>query len=69
MLPKTRAYVESYDRQTKWIYFFIKGDDLLEKYNAIEDKVGADMKIEFDSEPAYNKDFLETKIKCVFKRV
>ena len=52
MLPKTRAYVESYDRQTKWIYFFIKGDDLLEKYNAIEDKVGADMKIEFDSEPA-----------------
>ena len=52
MLPKTRAYVESYDRQAKWIYFFIKGDDLLEKYNAIEDKVGADMKIEFDSEPA-----------------
>ena len=69
MLPTTRAYVKSYDRQAKWICFFIEGDDLLEKYNAIEDKVGADMKIEFDSEPAYNKDLLETKIKCVFKRV
>ena len=69
MLPTTRAYVKSSDRQAKWICFFIEGDDLLEKYNAIEDKVGADMKIEFDSEPAYNKDFLKTKIKCVFKRV
>ena len=22
MLPKTSAYVKSYDRQTKWMYFF-----------------------------------------------
>ena len=28
MLPKTRAYVKSYDGQTKWIYFLIKVDDL-----------------------------------------
>ena len=30
-------------------------DDLLEKYNAIWDKVSADIKKEFDSEPVYNK--------------
>ena len=35
MLLKTRAYVKSYDEQTKWMYFLIKGDDLLEKYNNI----------------------------------
>ena len=44
MFPKTIAYVKSYDRQTKWIYFLIGDDDLLEKYNTIWDKVSADIK-------------------------
>ena len=35
MLLKTRAYVKRYDERTKWMYFLIKGDDLLEKYNNI----------------------------------
>ena len=38
MLPKTSAYVKNYDRQTKWIYFLIEDDDLLEKDNTIWDK-------------------------------
>ena len=63
MLAKTSAYVKSYDGQTKWIYFLIKDDDLLEKYNTIWDKVSADVKKEFDSGPGYNKKILETKIK------
>ena len=37
------------------MYFQIKDDDLLEKYNTIWDEVNADIKKEFDSEPAYNK--------------
>ena len=63
MLPKTSAYVKNYDGQTKLMYFFIKDDDLLEKYNTIWDKVSADIKKQFDSEPAYNKNFLKIKIK------
>ena len=63
MLPKSTAYVKSYDRQTKWMYFLIEDDDLLEKYNTILDKVSADIKKEFDSEPVYNKNFLKNKIK------
>ena len=39
----------------KWIYFLIEDDDLLENYNTIWDKVSADIKKEFDSEPVYNK--------------
>ena len=58
MLPKSTAYVKSYDRQTKWMYFLIEDDDLLEKYNTI-----LDIKKEFDSEPVYNKIFLKNKIK------
>ena len=63
MLPKTSAYVKSYGEQTKWMYFLIESDDLLEKYNTIWNKVSANMKKEFDSEPVYNKEFLKTKIK------
>ena len=49
MLSKIGAYVKSYDRQKKWMYFLIEDDDLLEKYNSICDKVSADIKREFDS--------------------
>ena len=47
MLPKTSAYVKNYDGQTKWMYFLIEDDELLEKYNTMWDKVTA--------EPFYNK--------------
>ena len=30
MLPKTSAYLKSYDEQTKWKYFLIEDDYLLE---------------------------------------
>ena len=44
MLPKSSAYVKSYDGQTKWNSFFTNDDDLLEKYNTIWDKISADLK-------------------------
>ena len=31
MLPKTSAYLKSYDGQTKWIYLLIENDDLFTK--------------------------------------
>ena len=31
MLPKTSAYIKSYDGQTKWIYFLTEDDNLLKK--------------------------------------
>ena len=63
MLPKTSAYLKFYDGLTKWMYFLIEDNDLLEKYNAIWDKFIIDNKKEFDSKPVYSKSFLKTKIK------
>ena len=63
MLPKTSVYVKSYDGQTKWMYFLIEDDDLLENYNTIQDAVRTDIKQEFDRKPAYNKEFSKAKIK------
>ena len=61
MLPKTCAYVKSYDGQTKWMYFLIEDDELLEKCNTIWDKFRGYIKKDFDSKPVYNKEFLKTK--------
>ena len=44
MLTKTSTYVKIYDGQTKWMYFLIQDDGLLDKYNTIWDKVSADIK-------------------------
>ena len=63
ILPKTSAYVKSYDGQAKWMCFLIEDDDLLEKYDTIWDNVSADIKKGIDSEPVYNKEYLKTKIK------
>ena len=35
ILPKTSAYVKTYDGQTKWMHFLIEDDDLLQTYNTI----------------------------------
>ena len=43
--------------------FLIENDGLLGKYNTIGDKVSANIKNEFNSEPVYNKEFLKTKLK------
>ena len=39
MLPKTSNHVKNYDGQTKWTYFSIEDDSLLEKYNTIWDQL------------------------------
>ena len=44
MLNKTSAYIKSYNRQSKWMYFLTEDDGLLEKYNTIWDKFSADIK-------------------------
>ena len=43
MLPKTNAYVKSYDWQTKWMYFLIECDEFSEKYSTIWNKVSTDI--------------------------
>ena len=62
-LPKTCAYVKSYDGQTKWIYFLIKDDNLLKRCHIIWEKVSPDIKKGFNSKPYYNKKFLKRQNK------
>lgn len=48
MLSTTSGYVKDYVGKTKWACFFIKGNDLFNKYNTIRDKIRADVKIELN---------------------
>ena len=43
--------------------FLIEDDDLSKKHNNIWDKVSADNKKGFDTEPVYHNSYLKTKIK------
>ena len=67
MLPITSTCVKSCDEQTKWMFFWIKDNDLLETYNTIWDKVSVDIKREFDSKPLYSKEYLKKNNLAVMK--
>ena len=38
ILPKTSAYIKSYDGQTKWVYFLIEDDEILKKMISEKDE-------------------------------
>ena len=63
ILPNTNVYVKDYDEKINWIYFLIKNDNLLNKYNTIWDKISTDAKVELNGIPVYNKTFFKTKTK------
>ena len=45
------------------IYFLIKNDELLEKYNETWEKIKNNIEKEFSSESMYNGNYLKPKIK------
>ena len=45
------------------VFFLIEDNDLLEQYNSIWDKVGADINKEFDSNPVYSEKIFENQKK------
>ena len=62
------AHIKDFD-ETKFMTFLIKDDELLEMYNKIWEKVKDSLKKEFDSEPVYNKKYLEAKIKSYCRKI
>ena len=49
------GYEKSYDGETKWMYYLIEDDELLEKYNDIGNKAISSIKNKFHSDPIYNQ--------------
>ena len=61
-LPKMSTYGINFD-EIKYMYFLIKSDRLLEKYEEILGKVKNSIKKEFDGKPVYNGKYLKAKLK------
>ena len=61
MLPGKSVYVKCYDGETKWIYFLIESDELLEVYNHVSKTVLATVLKKLDCKPIYTKKFLKIK--------
>ena len=61
MLPGKSVYVKCYDGETKWIYFLIESDELLEIYNHVSKTVLATVLKKLDCKPIYTKKFLKSK--------
>ena len=51
------------------MFFFIKHDELLEKYNEIWKKVRNKIKNEFNSEPVHHEKYLKTKVKSYNEKI
>ena len=62
------AYRRDFD-EIKYISFLIKGNELLEKYNEIWQKVKDSLKKEFYSESVYNKKYLKAEIKSYNRKI
>ena len=60
--PNMSAYRRDLD-ETKYLFFLIKNNELLEKYNKFWEIVKNSIKKEFYSEPVYNEKYLKAKIK------
>ena len=61
-LPKMSTYRRDFDA-TKYLPFSIKDDELLEKYNEIQETVKNSITKEFDRKPVYNEKYLKAKMK------
>ena len=68
MLPKMSAYRRHFDK-IKHLHFLIKDNELLEKYNEIQDKVSKFIEKIFDNEHIYNGKYLKTKIKFYERKI
>ena len=55
--------------ETKYMCYLIKNYELLEKHIEILEKVSSNIKKKFNSEPAYNKIYLTTKIESYKRKI
>ena len=59
ILPKTSTYVKKYTVETKWMYFLIEDDELLEKHNDSWNKVSNSIKNNLLATPLILSDLIK----------
>ena len=68
ILPQMSGYIKYFENGGKNMYFMIKIDDVLDKYNDIWDKIKGKLNIKFPSMSVYVKIYMRDKVR-EFNRV
>ena len=57
------GYIKYFENGGKNMCFFVRNDNVLDKYNEIWDKIKEKLNIKFHSKPVYNQKYLEAKVR------
>ena len=63
MLPQMGGYIKYFENGAKSMYFFIKDDEVWDKYDKIWDLIKDKLGINFHSEPVYEYRYLKAKVR------
>ena len=63
ILPQMKGYIKYFEYEGKNMSFFIKDDEVCEKYELIWGLIKNKLGIKFHSLPVYDKKYLKTKVK------
>ena len=63
ILPQMSGYIKYFKNGGKNMSFFVRDDNVLDKYNGICGVIKKMLKIKFHSEPVYDEKYLKTKVR------
>ena len=63
ILPQMSGYIKYFENGGKNMSFMVKGDNVLDKYNKIWDKIKENLNIKFNSKPIYDQKYLKAKVR------
>ena len=63
ILPQMNGYIKYFKNASKNMSFFIRDDEVLDKYNEIWDRVKEKLNIKFHSEPIYDIKYIKAKVR------
>ena len=63
ILPQMSGYINFFKKSGKNMSFFVKDDNVLDKYNEIWDKIKKKLEIKFHSMSVYDEKYLKTKVR------
>ena len=62
-LSYLKGYIKYFENRRKSMFFIIKDDDVLDKYNEIQVKIKETLNIKFHSTPVYDEQYIKAKVR------